>query len=102
MKPTDSKQSNTETHTADSRNPDWDSYVPKGKGRTDEQIRADVHQKLLKLRGVPAYNLCIEVQDGVVTLRGNVDGEAQRLKLEKLVRSVRSVRELRDRLQVGN
>lgn len=103
MKQPDSKQGNTETHTADSRNPDWDSYAPKGKGRTDEQIRADVHQKLTKLRGtIPARNLSIEVQNGVVTLRGYVDGETQRMKLEKLVRSVRSVHELRDELQVGN
>lgn len=100
--PNDSKRSNAEAHTADSRNPDWESYAPKGKGRTDEQIRADVHQKLIGARDAPARNLSIEVCEGAVTLRGHVDSEAQRAKLEKLVRSVRSVQELHDRLQVGS
>ena len=102
MKSNDSKLSNGEAHTADSRNPDWESYAPKGKGRTDEQIRADVHQKLMRLRETPARNLIIEVSDGAVTLRGHVESEAQRANLEKVVRSVRSVHELHDRLQVGN
>jgi hypothetical protein len=40
------KKSREGTHTADSRNPDWDTYVARGHGQTDEQIRADVHEAL--------------------------------------------------------
>lgn len=102
MKDNDARQSNTRTHTADTRNPEWPSYAPKGEGRTDEQIRADVHQALMKLQDTSGKSFTIEVKDGIVTLGGRVDDQTDRKQLEQLVRSVDSVRDFRDQLQVGS
>ncbi|MET0343773.1 MAG: BON domain-containing protein [Polyangiales bacterium] len=102
MNQDDANQASTKTHTADTRNPEWESYAPKGEGRTDEQIRADVHQALVKQKDASGQALSIEVKDGVVTLSGRIDGDQRRQEVEKLVRSVPSVRDFRDQLQSGS
>ena len=98
----DPKQSNTVTHTADTRNPDWPNYAPEGHGHTDEQIRADVHQALLGLGTEPASKLSISVQDGIITLGGQVTSQEEQQKITQLVRGVPSVKEVRDQLKVAS
>ena len=102
MSTNDPSQSSTRTHTADTRNPEWETYAPKGEGRTDEQIRADVHQALLEMQDTSGKNIALEVKDGVVTLSGRVASDDQRKQLDKLVRGVDSVRDFRDQLEVGS
>ena len=98
----DPKQSNTVTHTADTRNPEWPNYAPEGHGRTDEQIRADVHQALLGLGSEPASKLSISVQDGVITLDGQVQSQDEQQQITQLIRGVPSVKDLRDQLKVAS
>jgi osmotically-inducible protein OsmY len=86
----------TTTHTADTRNPDWNKYVPEGHGRTDEQIRADIHQALSSESELDTGSLTIEVQDGLVTLNGQLgEGSASSTVIER-IRAVPSVRDVRD------
>jgi osmotically-inducible protein OsmY len=86
----------TTTHTADTRNPEWDKYVPEGHGRTDEQIRADVHDALSAQSGFDAAALSINVQDGLVTLSGKLSNGTTSKDLVERIRAVPSVREVRD------
>jgi len=95
------KDSPEVTHTADTRNPDWDKYAPEGQGRTDEQIRADVHQVLLEKGGDVGKGVAISVGDGIVTLSGKVGSQDDQKRVEQLVRSVPSVKEVRGQLSVS-
>ena len=71
-----------------------------GNGHThsDEQIRSHIQQRLAKERAPRASHLLVSVGQGVVTLRGEVDDEAERKRLTDLVRDIDSVRELQDEL----
>jgi osmotically-inducible protein OsmY len=89
-------------HIADTRNPDWDKYSPDGHGRTDEQIRADVHDALRDKGGELADSLSVSVGDGVVTLSGKVTSESDQQRLTELVRGIPSVKDLRIELDVRN
>lgn len=86
----------TTAHTADTRNPDWNKYVPDGHGRTDEQIRADIHQVLSSQTDLDTGSLSIEVQDGLVTLSGKLGEGAASSTVVDRIRVVPSVREVRD------
>lgn len=86
----------TTKHTADTRNPDWDKYVPEGHGRTDEQIRADVHDALRTQSDVDTGALSIDVRDGLVTLSGKLSNGAASKTVVERIRAVPSVREVRD------
>jgi len=94
------KDSDNRAHTADTRNPDWDKYSPEGQGRTDEQIRADVHEALRGEDGEDTSSLSISVGDGIVTLSGRVDSASEQQRLTELVKAVPSVKDVRDQLEV--
>lgn len=89
-------------HTADSRNPEWDNYAPDGHGRTDEQIRADVHEALRGEADQPPAGVSVSVGDGIVTLSGQIEDAGERRRLAELVRAVPSVKDVRDQLRGGN
>ena len=95
-----SKSSDNRQHTADTRNPDWEKYAPDGQGRTDEQIRADVHQLLLESGESGGPTLSVSVGDGIVTLSGEVATQEDRQRVAELVRSVPSVKDVLDQMQV--
>ncbi|MDB4988069.1 MAG: hypothetical protein JWN04_3247, partial [Myxococcaceae bacterium] len=82
------KSTDNREHTADTRNPDWESYSPEGHGRTDEQIRADVHAALSGGAGAPDQTLSVSVEDGIVSLSGSVSSADERKKVLERVRSV--------------
>jgi osmotically-inducible protein OsmY len=75
----------------DSNHPDWQQYHPEGHGRTDEQIRADVHELLQRESGAHKQ-LDLEVADGVVTLKGTLQGETDLLERIRAIPSVKSAR----------
>jgi osmotically-inducible protein OsmY len=74
-------------------------YVAEGHGDTDEQIRADVHERLVD--EATARMLSVSVQNGVVALGGDVDSEPDRLRLLAIVRAIPSVKGVEDRLRVS-
>jgi osmotically-inducible protein OsmY len=86
----------TTEHTADTRNPDWNKYVPEGHGRTDEQIRADIHDVLSAHGGTDTTSLSIDVKDGLVTLGGKLGQGSASSSIVERIRAVPSVREVRD------
>ena len=75
------------------------AYVPEGHGHTDEQIRADVHERLVDEQ--TARFLSVVVQDGVVTLGGEITSEPDRLRLLSIVRAIPSVMHVEDRLRIN-
>jgi ElaB/YqjD/DUF883 family membrane-anchored ribosome-binding protein len=85
---------------AESTNPDWDSYVAKGHGRTDEQIRADIHELLLKESGERTSGLAVTVSGGVATLRGRVSGKAEQERLLARIREIPAVKSVTDQLEL--
>jgi len=89
----------TSENTADTRNPEWESYAPSGHGRTDEQIRADVHAALSATDAGQPSSLRVTVLDGIVTLSGEVGDASKRSRICEKIRGVPSVREVRDQSQ---
>jgi osmotically-inducible protein OsmY len=84
-----------------SPNRNWPSYVPQGHGRTDEQIRADVHEVLLASEVSGRGNgLSITVDDGMVTLVGSMPSADARKRLVDRVRALEAVKEVKDELNV--
>jgi osmotically-inducible protein OsmY len=73
-------------------------YVAEGHGETDEQVRADVHERLVD-EGT-ARALTIAVKDCVVTVGGEVSSEPDRQRLLAIVRAVPSVKQVEDQLRV--
>lgn len=100
--PNQHRDSNTRTHTADTRNPDWEKYEPEGHGRTDEQIRADIHEALFGKDAPDDAKLSVSVGDGLVTLGGQVESEAECKRIVERVRSIPSVKDVRNELRVGS
>jgi osmotically-inducible protein OsmY len=94
--PNDNREQASQT-----RNPDWDSYVPHGQGRTDEQIRADVHELLASEAKSPSQTLSISVQDGMVILSGEVASPNEQRRLTDIVKGVPSVKGVKDQLRVS-
>lgn len=76
-----------------------DPYVPEGHGDTDEQIRADVHERLIDEGH--AHALTLRVEDGVVAVAGEVASEPERLRLVAIIRAVPSVKHVEDQLRVA-
>jgi osmotically-inducible protein OsmY len=86
--------------TAGARNPDWDFYRPEGRGQTDEQIRADIHEAMRGESGDNTTAFSVSVADGIVTLSGGVRTAGEQRRLIDLVRAVPSVKEVRDQTRV--
>ena len=68
--------------------------------RSDQDIRRDIESALFYDEIVRSYRVKIDVQDGLVTLSGQVDGEAEKLKAEEDARVIPGVREVRNNLVV--
>jgi osmotically-inducible protein OsmY len=69
----------------------------KGDGEIHDQV-------LIKLAGdqdVKGTGIDVEVQDGVVTLKGKVETDKVRSKAEKIARKVKGVKSVNNELAVG-
>jgi osmotically-inducible protein OsmY len=87
------------TDTANSGKADV-AYVPDGRGRTDEQIRADVHELLTTQASQIVRGLSLSVKDGVVTLRGEVQSQAEQERVSNIIRGLPSVKHVENNLTV--
>ena len=79
-----------------------DPYVPEGHGRTDEQIRADVHELLTQKEAQSVDGLSLSVRDGIVTLEGDVQSQADRQRVCDLIRAIPSVKRVEDELRASS
>ncbi len=66
----------------------------------DAWITMDVKLRFMADADVPALDLNVDTDDGVVTLFGSVAGESSRQRALEVARSVPGVREVRDALRV--
>lgn len=67
----------------------------------DAKISSDVQSKFSQDSGLAAKQLTVQSADGVVTLSGNVDNDAQRDAASRQAASVAGVKEVVNNLQVG-
>jgi BON domain len=73
-----------------------------GKKPDDAKISSEIQGKFSQDSGLSAKQLTVQANNGVVTLGGTVDDEAQREAASRQAASVAGVREVVNNLQVGN
>src|SRR3984885_4138642 len=73
-----------------------------GKKADDAKISSDIQGKFSQDSGLSTKQLTVQANNGVVTLGGTVDNEAQREAASRQAASVAGVREVVNNLQVGS
>src|SRR5271169_4703486 len=68
----------------------------------DAKISSDIQAKFSQDSGLSTKQLTVQSADGVVTLSGNVDNDAQREAASRQAASTPGVKEVVNNLQVGN
>ena len=68
----------------------------------DTQISSDIQNKFSQDSGLSSKQLSVQSANGIVTLGGNVDNDAQREAAARQAASVAGVKEIINNLQVGN
>jgi osmotically-inducible protein OsmY len=74
---------------------------PRAETTTDERIRAAVDRRLVNVDGVSAQSLRVDVENGIVTLRGKVNRGDQRAHAAELAVRTPGVRAVVNRLVIG-
>lgn len=74
---------------------------PKGYRRSDERIQEEVSDVLADA-DVDVSNVTVQVEDGEVTLEGNVSSRWDKRQIEDIVCEVRGVKDCQNRLRVGS
>src|SRR5271165_4496981 len=69
---------------------------------SDAQISSDIQSKFGQDSGLSAKQLSVQSANGVVTLNGTVDNDAQRQAASRQAASVAGVKEVVNNLQVGS
>lgn len=67
---------------------------PKGYMRSDDRIREEVCEILTQHRSIDASDIDVSVHDGIVTLRGEVEGRQMKRLAEMALDDVRGVRDV--------
>lgn len=75
---------------------------PKGYQRSDERIREDVCEALMRSAQVDASNIEVEVKDAIVTLKGTVDQRRMKRLAEDCAERVLSVRDIRNEITLSD
>jgi len=75
---------------------------PKGYKRSDERIREDVCEYLLNHGEIDATDIDVTVENGEVTLSGNVTSRYEKHLAEDLADNVSGVADIHNRLRVGS
>jgi hypothetical protein len=84
----------------------WDSAKrffgkgPKGWKRSDTRIWEDACEALARHPAIDAGDMEVEVKDGIVTLKGNVDTRFTKRRAEDVVEEVSGVEDVRNELQI--
>ncbi len=70
------------------------------KMRSDLELKEEIRMKLLTNGEIDAYNIDIEVVEGVVRLEGDVPGRHAKRVAEKCLKEVEGIRNLENKLKV--
>ena len=73
---------------------------PKGYVRSDERLKEDISEKLLRDHAIDASDITVEAKNGAVTLTGSVDNRRLKHYVEDLVEDCTGVRDIDNRLTV--
>jgi hypothetical protein len=73
---------------------------PKGYRRSDERIREEVCESLMRHPGIDASGFEVAVRDGIVTLRGSVPDRWMKRASEWVIDEVSGVRDIRNELAI--
>ena len=73
---------------------------PKGFQRSDERIKEEICEFILRTYWLDAENVVIEVQGGEVTLSGTVDDRQQKRALEDLSSDVLGVKDVHNQIRI--
>ena len=82
--------------------PSYAGLGPSRYRRSDEKIYDDVNQRLTDHPAVDARDVEVFVEDGVVTMKGQVPTRAMKLWAEDAARLTTGVREVRNELQIAS
>ena len=69
--------------------------------RTDAELKADLMERLDAIPAISASDIQISVNDGLVTLSGEVDTHQTRFQVERTARRVAGLRGLEIRIRPG-
>jgi hypothetical protein len=86
--------------TLDRDRPNHRGKGPKGYKRNDERIKEDVSEALQNDYDVDASNIEVEVNDGEVTLRGEVQSRQEKRAAEDCAEDVAGVKDVTNQLRV--
>lgn len=75
---------------------------PRGYHRSDERIREDVNDRLTDHPFIDASDIEVDVNDGEVTLKGEVEERNDKRLAEDIVESISGVREVHNNIRVRN
>jgi hypothetical protein len=73
---------------------------PKGYQRSDDRIKEDVSEQLMRSGQIDASEVTVQVQDGKVTLEGTVPSRSMKYALEDLCDRCLGVKEVDNRVRV--
>ena len=75
------------------------SRGPRGYKRSDERIRDDIHDRLMRNSGVDASEVDVKVQNGEVTLTGTCQHRDDKRRIEDIVDDVLGVTEIHNQIR---
>lgn len=73
---------------------------PKGYVRSDERLKEDISETLMRDHAIDASDISVEARNGAVTLSGSVDNRRLKHYVEDLVENCAGVRDIDNRLTV--
>jgi hypothetical protein len=73
---------------------------PKGYVRSDERLKEDISEKLMRHPAIDASDISVEAKNGAVILTGSIDNRQLKHYVEDLVESCAGVRDIDNRLTV--
>jgi osmotically-inducible protein OsmY len=75
---------------------------PKGYKRTDERIKDDIYERLVRAEDIDSSDVSVEVSDGKVTLEGTVSERREKHAIEDLVMECFGVQDVENRIRVAS
>ena len=70
-------------------------------GPTDDELYDQVRRRLASDPNVKGGDLQVAVKDGVVTIRGEVESDKQKVQAEKVAKKVKGVKQVVNELKVN-
>lgn len=84
-----------------SQSPDYSGRGPRGYRRSDERIHDDVCDRLTEDSRIDAFDIEVRVQNGEVTLSGNVKSRDEKRRAEDVAAAVRGVNDVTNELRLA-